>query len=282
MPKPSATGSDDGLPRGLTEKAYPTATHRWNVFNEEWCSRHPSTRTQSMHDLLYLPILAILVGFAWTIHRAYQADNPVLGGNATASLVATLIPLLFDVMVEPLTGVALTIGPVLPLWIAIAGGLHTIGMTTIYERVWWWDHLTHLVSATLIAAVVYGALIAIEADPATTEIAPGRIVELTIVITLVAGIFWEIIELVGRDIAVLLDREPMLVPYGRYDTALDLVVDVVGAVLVIAVDLRVFQSLAEQSPDTAKSLLIIATGAMMIGGLVLSLALYWYHFDGFQ
>ena len=49
----------------------------------------------------------------------------------------------------------LSLSPTLTLWITVAVFLHAIGMLGLYDEVWWWDHLTHLLSATLVAGVGY-------------------------------------------------------------------------------------------------------------------------------
>lgn len=230
-----------------------------------------------MLDLLYLPTGLILIGLVRGSYQAYQAGNPVLGTNALASAVAVVIPLVIDLAAEPLTGIDITIGPVLPLWIAIAGALHSIGMTTVYERIWWWDHVTHTISAALIGAIVYGALVAIDADPGTASLDWSTIAGLTVGITLLAGVLWELVELAGRDVAAMLDREPMLVPYGRMDTMLDLIFDLLGALVIVLLDLRVFVSLAEQSPSTALDVLWWLTVSMAVAVLGLGMALAWFH-----
>jgi hypothetical protein len=56
----------------------------------------------------------------------------------------------------------------------------------------------------------------------------------------VLGLLWELLELVLRELGDRHGIEPVLIHYGWRDTALDIVFDVVGVVLVLAVDLRLF------------------------------------------
>ncbi|MFD1568126.1 hypothetical protein ACFSAU_11535, partial [Halolamina litorea] len=121
-------------------------------------------------------------------------------------------------------------------WVAVAGFLHSLGMLGRYESVWWWDHLTHTLSAALLAALLYASLLVV---------APGVAVVGTVVVTLTLGVVWEIGELLAREVASRYDIEPVLVHYGRRDTALDLVFDAVGTVLVVALDLRLFVPIVE-------------------------------------
>lgn len=230
-----------------------------------------------MLELLYLPTLAIVLGLLGGVYWAGRIGNPVLGANTLVSAVAVIVPVGIDLFAESATGVAIDIGPVLPFWIAIAGGLHSIGMTTVYEQVWWWDHLTHTVSSALIGSVVYGSLIAVDAGADTAELGWPSIAALTIALTFLAGVLWELIELLGRDIATIVGREPMLVPYGRLDTAFDLLFDMVGPLLVILLDIRVFVSLAEQSPSMAETVLVWSTAIVLAAIAVLGAGLGGLH-----
>lgn len=227
--------------------------------------------------VLYLLTGLVLIGLFTTAYVGFRDENEVLGVNAAASFVVVVIPLLVDVYESTVPGGTLEIGPVLPLWIAVAGALHTIGMMTIYERIWWWDHLTHSVTATLVAAVAYGVLLALDADPLAPDLTWGTIAALTVAITMLAGVLWELLELVGRELAIALDREPMLIPYGRYDTALDLVFDAVGAIVIIAIDLRVFETLATPAPELAWTALIWTTSLMAFATVGLTAVLLWHH-----
>lgn len=197
----------------------------------------------------------LVVGLVGTGSYAIAVDHVVLGANAVASALAVLVVFGLEGLIAGTAGVHVDFGAVLPLWIAVAGSLHTIGMTGVYERVWWWDHLTHTVSAGLIGALLYGALLAIDAHPQASSIGDATIGIVTVSLTLLVGVLWEFIELLGRDVAVSFDREPLLVPYGRLDTALDLAFDVVGPVLVIGLDIRVFVPIAEQAPPVTEAVL---------------------------
>lgn len=230
-----------------------------------------------LDSILYLLTGIVLVGLFTTAYIGFRDENVVLAANAAVSSVIVVIPLLVDSYGGTVFGGTVEIGPVLPLWIAVAGALHTIGMMTIYERVWWWDHLTHTVTATFVAAVTYGTLVAIDADPLAPDLTWSVIAALTFAIIMLAGILWELIELVGRELAIGLDREPMLIPYGRHDTALDLVFDAIGAVIIIAVDLRLFETLAAQSPELAWTVLIWVTSFMALTTAGLAGVLLWHH-----
>jgi hypothetical protein len=135
--------------------------------------------------------------------------------------------------------------PALLVWLSIAGVLPSLGLRGLYDTNPWWDHLTHTVSAGLVAALAYAWLL--PAGAPTTSWSPAPTAAATAVVAAFAvGVLWEVVELVAREVGDWLDIDPMLVVYGWEDTAYDLVFDVVGAVLVVALDLRVFVPLVEQ------------------------------------
>ena len=105
-----------------------------------------------------------------------------------------------------------------------------------YDSVWWWDHLTHTLSAALAAALLYAGLLVV---------APAIAVAGTVLTIVVLGVLWEAGELFAREVADRYDIEPVLVHYGWRDTALDLLFDVVGAGVVVALDVRLFRPVVE-------------------------------------
>ena len=100
---------------------------------------------------------------------------------------------------------------------------HAVGMLGPYEDVWWWDHLTHTHSATLLAGIVHVATRRRGRDPRPRVIA----------VVVSVGLGWELMEHAIHWVARRLGFEPLLVPYGRTDTFFDLVFDLLGALLVL-------------------------------------------------
>ncbi|WP_197425338.1 hypothetical protein, partial [Halobacterium sp. CBA1126] len=159
------------------------------------------------------------------------------------------------------------------LWAAVAGLLHAIGMLGPYDSVWWWDHLTHALSAALLTALVYAALLVAYGDTASSTVVAGAAVGYTVL----AGVCWELGELVARAVADRYDVEPVLVHYGRRDTALDLVFDVVGAVLVVGLDVRLFVDLAATAPTVTRQLLVWSVVAIVAASVLMTLGLVARH-----
>lgn len=213
-------------------------------------------------------VFAAILG---TLAFAVYSDN----GSAIVNGLVVIVLALFPVVVDAVG--AVRTGPALSVSLGVAGLLHMIGMLGVYESVWWWDHVTHTVSAGLVAALCYGTLLA-----ATTH---SRVVAATMTVgfTLVGGVFWELIELVARTLGRRFKIEPVLVYYGWKDTTFDLVFDLLAALAIVLLDLGVFESLAAQSPALARELLfastvVLVTGSLAIaGGLTVFNAWPWSH-----
>lgn len=106
-------------------------------------------------------------------------------------------------------------------YISVALFLHPMGgLYRLYSTVWYFDHVTHTLSATLVAAIGY---VLIAAYNRRTGSLPGVFVPVyTLAFVMTAGVLWELIE----------TWTPILTVYGHNDTALDYVFDAVGGLLV--------------------------------------------------
>ena len=126
----------------------------------------------------------------------------------------------------------LRLSPELTLVVTLAVLLHTIGMVGLYERLWWYDHLTHTLSAMIVAAVGYAVTRALDRYSDAVSFPPRFLSVFILLFTLALGVLWEVIEFLARIAAAAVGVEAVLVQYGLEDTVLDLVFDTVGAILV--------------------------------------------------
>lgn len=199
---------------------------------------------------------------------AVRRRNIAAAINAVGAFVLALLPVVVEIVLPVILTRSVVFGPVLPVWLAAAGFLHSLGMLGLYESTWWWDHLTHTVSAALVAALLYAGVIVTLPDIAGIGDSSGIVVTVTVVFTFAIGVFWELIELVAREVGERFDIEPVLIHYGWRDTVVDLGFDVVGAFLVIGADLRIFVPLMEQFPGVTGAVLV-GSGWIVFGGSVL-------------
>jgi hypothetical protein len=220
-----------------------------------------------MTELVSLAALAFQSAVLALCLVAIQRENVPAAVNGVAALVLTLVPAVLDIALE------IRLGPELPLWIAVAGTLHSLGMLGLYDSTWWWDHLTHTVSAGLVAALIYASVVVTPPNLFGITNASDVAAIVTVGLTLAVGVFWEVLELVARAIGYRYDIPPVLVHYGWRDTLADLVFDTVGALVVVGLELRVFVSIAETHPDATGTLLVWTAWGVVLGSVAASLVL---------
>ncbi len=153
--------------------------------------------------------------------------------NTAASLVVVQLPAFLERDYD------LVMSPQLVLWITAAAFLHGIGIVGIpgvtrsfYTNIWWWDHLTHSLSASVIAAAGYATVRAVDLHSNEVEI-PGRYVGVILLIFVLAfGVLWELLEFAIGVTADLLDTKGILTQYGIEDTLKDLTFNTMGGIIV--------------------------------------------------
>jgi hypothetical protein len=166
--------------------------------------------------------------------------------NSLVGIAVTRVPAL----VERDYGIPMDAG--LTLWITAAVFLHTLGTVglpdtivsllrgvgigvtdgSFYKETWWWDHMTHALSASVVAAAGYSVARAIDVHDENVSLPPQFMFAFILVVTLAFGVFWEVLEFAIGEAAALLGSQSVLTQYGLGDTLLDLVFDSVGAVIV--------------------------------------------------
>ncbi|MGM0604284.1 MAG: hypothetical protein ACQETB_01290 [Halobacteriota archaeon] len=215
----------------------------------------------------------LLTGIVTTGIVGWRRDNVPAVVNAILSVTLALVPTAIGLWIRTQTGVEAGFDHSLSVWIATAGFLHMLGMLGWYDTVWWWDHLTHAISATIIAAFVYASLLSVDTHVAGVQLSSAYVAVATVTFTLAIGVFWEFLELAAREIGERIDRPPVLRYYGFKDTVFDMLFNGVGAVLVVAFDLRVFVSITDRHPAFVGEVLVGAGVSVFVGSIVLGILL---------
>lgn len=129
--------------------------------------------------------------------------------------------------------------PTLTLWVTGAVFFHALGTVGIpgtelsfYRSVWWWDHFTHALSASVVAAAGYATVRAIDLHNDEVELPPKFMFVFLLMFVLALGVLWEVVEFAIGELSRVIGGEPVLTQYGIEDTMLDLVFNAVGAVIV--------------------------------------------------
>jgi len=224
-------------------------------------------------DPLTLAALAVLfAALGWCTLASVRRWNVAAMVNTLAgSAIAVLSLLLVVETNSPWTGGL--VAPALPLWVALAGVLHSIGMLGWYDTVWWWDHLTHTVSSMLVTALLYAGIVVALDTGSIPLLSPAAVGVATVAFVFLVGVFWELIELLARAVGERYDIEPVLVHYGWRDTAFDLLFDLLGATAIVALDVRVFVDLAARFPALTGTLVNWFGGLITLGSILLVLVL---------
>ncbi|WP_372480769.1 hypothetical protein ACAH01_07855 [Halomicrobium sp. HM KBTZ05] len=127
----------------------------------------------------------------------------------------------------------------LTLWITGAVWLHALGTVGLpgaeanfYATIWWWDHLTHALSSSIVAAAGYTTVRSLDQHSDGIHIPPRFMFVFILLFVLAFGVLWEVIEFGVSTAAASVGSAPVLTQYGLGDTMLDLVFDTIGAVVV--------------------------------------------------
>ena len=161
----------------------------------------------------------------------WKWNVPIIVNAGVALAIAQLVPIL-----ERDYGVPLDAG--LTLWITSAVFLHAFGTIGIpggesfYRTIWWWDHMTHALSSSVVAGVGYATVRAIDEHSEETNLPPRFIFVFILMFVLAYGVFWEIIEFSIAQGAAVLGSGTVLTQYGLTDSLMDLVFNTLGAVVV--------------------------------------------------
>ncbi|MFC5368263.1 hypothetical protein [Salinirubrum litoreum] len=156
---------------------------------------------------------------------------------ATGGLLPVVVPfyphyvavvLLHPLLLSTLFGVDLTARQ--SLWITLTLFLHPFGVAYgVYDAIWWFDHLTHFLSATLVGSIAYvaGRAYQLSTDRPARH---GRLVALALVAVVAGGLFWEAYEIFEGRYSLYgfeIWKSPLVV-YGPGDTFWDLVFNLFG------------------------------------------------------
>lgn len=181
----------------------------------------PSQRTQARISRGMQLVLAGMLGLA-----VVRGDiNGIIGSGIALGI--TFLP----AILERDYRVPLDVG--LTLWLTSAVFLHQVGAEIgLYDAVWWWDHLTHGLSASVVAGAGYAAVRGVDEHSERINFPPRFVFVFVLLSVLAAGVVWEVLEYALLVVMPLLGMEPILTQHGIDDTVMDLMFNSAGAVIV--------------------------------------------------
>jgi hypothetical protein len=185
----------------------------------------PKTQARIAQLMELLLVVILLVGI-------WDGETGVIVNTLVALGVTQLVPVL-----ERDYGIPMD--PALTLWITGAVFLHAVGVigfpgspTNLYQDLWWYDHMTHALSASVVAAAGYATARAVDLHTDEVNLPPRFMFAFILLLTVAFGVFWEVIEFVIGEGAAMLGGAPVLTQYGLDDSMLDLVFNTLGAIVV--------------------------------------------------
>lgn len=180
----------------------------------------PSVRNQRRLTGMMQLVLVVLIAYG------LLTVEPKTIMNGSIALVITFLPALFE------RNYKLPLDPWLSLWITSAVFLHTLGSAGLYGQIFWWDNLTHAMSASIIAAIGYTTARAIDLHSDDIYIPHEFAFVYILVVVLSFGVVWELFEYALDVIAMETGLTMPLAQHGLTDTVRDLVFNAIGALLV--------------------------------------------------
>ncbi|WP_202935166.1 hypothetical protein [Halorussus amylolyticus] len=179
------------------------------------------SRSRTLARVLQLIVLGVLAVGLLTRNAAVVV-------NAALGFLVTLLPGVLE------RDFRLPLDPRLGALIALSICLHTVGMLGIYETTWWWDHATHGLSASVVAVIGYTVTLAFDEHSEDVRFPPRFLAVFVFLFVVALGVIWEVLEFAANGAAFALGVRPVLIQYSLEDTMLDLVFDMVGALVVSA------------------------------------------------
>ena len=142
------------------------------------------------------------------------SDNLTWVPAAVLSLLVSLVPSILR------RDLKLVLPFELNFWIVLALFLHVIGgVSGLYDKVTGWDHITHAMSSSLIAALGFVVVVAIDKYVESIHLPRPFLAAFIIMFTMAMGVLWEIMEY-SNDVLTGSHLQ-----YGLTDTMLDLLFD---------------------------------------------------------
>ena len=120
---------------------------------------------------------------------------------------------------------------------------------TLYGATWWWDHMTHALSSSLVVGSAYAVTRAFQGHTEYIRLGPKLTFANLLVFVMAFGVFWELIEFYIAVGAALFGVPQVLTQYDLDDTVLDLVYNTIGGLLVAIFGTTYLTGISDQLRD---------------------------------
>lgn len=189
----------------------------------------------------------VQVGIVGVLLEGLRRRHPGVTANGLAALLFAATPR----YLESAWGVSLR--PWQRLWVAASSLVHALGMLGPYDRVWWWDHVTHTLTGVVVAGATDVVYRAERGLPGRSTLPFRSRASAVVAVTLGFGLLWEVVEYATHAAADRLGFQLVLIHYGRRDTVVDLVFDLLAAGVVIRYGESALSNVPRQIDDAGRS-----------------------------
>jgi hypothetical protein len=174
-----------------------------------------------MEERLRLLSRAMQAGMLAVALAGIISDNLTWVPAAVVSLFMTAIPALLR------RDMGLVLPVELNFWIVLALFLHVVGgFSGFYDWVPGWDHITHIISASLVAALGFVVVVTIDKYVDSIHLPRPFLTFFIVMFTMAFGVLWEFMEFANDQLM------GTLLQYNLEDTMVDLIFDGFGGFFV--------------------------------------------------
>ncbi|MEW5748268.1 MAG: hypothetical protein AB1793_05725 [Candidatus Thermoplasmatota archaeon] len=167
-----------------------------------------------MEEKLRLMSRGMQAGMLGVVVGGLVTDNLTWIPAAVASLAISEVPSLLR------RDLSIVLPVELNLWIVLALFLHVVGgVSGFYDSLPGWDHLTHAMSSSLVAALAFVAVVALDKYVESIYLPSGFLALFILIFTMAMGVSWELMEYSFDSVA------GTYMQYSLSDTMLDLLFD---------------------------------------------------------
>lgn len=189
----------------------------------------------AIRERLKLLSRAMQAGMMAVVVAGLASHNYTWVPAAAISLFVSAIPAILRRDLD------LVLPPELTFWIVLALFLHVVGgFSNFYNDLPGWDHVTHMMSASLIGALGFVLVVTVDKYISTIYLPPRFLAVFIVLLTMAVGVIWEIMEFANDS---LLHTH---LQYSLDDTMLDLFFDALAGFVVAFIGARYLRT---TSPD---------------------------------
>lgn len=164
--------------------------------------------------------------------------SPSVAVNAAGALAVSALPALL----RREFGLRIDFGIV--LWLTAAVLLHAVGILGPYRNVWWFDYVTHALSASVVTGVGYAVVRAVDVHSDSIHLPEPFFSAFLFLVVVAFAVIWEVLEFTVTTVSEALGVETVLIVFGVTDIVTDVVFSGLGGLLVVVWGRGYFRPLA--------------------------------------